>query len=263
MRCKLSFKLLLMLLMVTSCYEPKEGCTDVLATNYEASADEACENDCCTFPQLKLTVSHKHGNATFSFDSVYINDLGQAYSFKFIQLYLYNARLIDDNGQSVPIHQEVLLNPGQNNEQSIIDDLISFQPRNFRYEFGEWIGSGSFTELKFNIGIPPEIDTSSFVTQASHPINTLGDSLIIDETRYSPLYISLDSVPGRSYFNVKLLEEIQISIVADKLIERGFDVTYELEVDYAKCFQSVDFDASTDEIRLQLREGAKNLFVLR
>ena len=255
--------LILCLFTIYSCYEPSEGCTNVLATNYEASADESCDDECCTFPELKLTVSHKHGENTLSFDSIYTNELGQAYSFKFIQLYLYNARLIRDNGESIAINQSVLLNPGEENEVEIIDDLISFRPSSFRFEFGEWIGTGEFTSLAFSIGIPPSIDSSTFVTEESHPINNIGDSLVIDNDKYAPAYISLDTIPNSSYFNVRLLNEVEVTISDFRIIDRGFDVTFELDVDYSQWFKEVDFSSTEEEIRSKVSTGSQSLFVLR
>ncbi len=42
---------------LAGCYEPKEGCLDPQAVNYDVTADEACA-DCCTWPSLRLSVKH-------------------------------------------------------------------------------------------------------------------------------------------------------------------------------------------------------------
>ena len=44
---------LYVVLSLTACFEPQEGCTDIAATNFDASADENC-TDCCTYPKLQL-----------------------------------------------------------------------------------------------------------------------------------------------------------------------------------------------------------------
>lgn len=249
-----------LLLTITSCYEATSGCKDVLATSYDVAADDPCDDDCCDYPELKLTISHRFGENTFSYDSLYINNLGQFYSFKYIHLYLSNAVLIDTFGNSLPISDFISITD-DGNEETIIDDNISFTPGSFRFEFGTWIGSGVIKQLNFDIGLRSEITKSTVANESSHLINSIGDSLCI-EPLIASTYISLDSVLTDNYAVFKTPARTPISIDLRQEISRGFDVTVVLNVDYAKWFEDVDF-TQIDNIEPQIEIKNAELFELR
>ncbi|HMV23421.1 MAG TPA: hypothetical protein PKA71_03780, partial [Saprospiraceae bacterium] len=63
-------------LFFTACYQPKEGCLDINATNFDATADEEC---CCQYPVLQLKFKHFASGNEFSASDTILNDFGQQF----------------------------------------------------------------------------------------------------------------------------------------------------------------------------------------
>ena len=53
--------ILLYLLSLTSCFEPQEGCLDISAVNFDASADKDCDKSgcACIYPKLQVAVDQR------------------------------------------------------------------------------------------------------------------------------------------------------------------------------------------------------------
>ncbi len=70
------------LYLMTGCYEPKEGCLDHTATNYDVSADRNC---CCNYPGLHLNFGLNWQDHPFFEDSVYY--LKDSVPFKLLEMH--------------------------------------------------------------------------------------------------------------------------------------------------------------------------------
>ena len=101
---RLLFHLILVgwLLGNTRCEPPTRGCLDIEATNLDVSADAPCEDDCCTYPQLVLTVNQEYNGAIWRPDSAYQNDLGYWFRIRSIVFYLSDFTFFQ-NGTSYQI----------------------------------------------------------------------------------------------------------------------------------------------------------------
>ncbi len=75
MKKNLLFIACITLLTLSSCYEDKKGCIDILSANYDPSSDAECE-DCCVFPSLKIRINHIFKNGKLVFNDNLQNDIG-------------------------------------------------------------------------------------------------------------------------------------------------------------------------------------------
>ena len=89
---KISIVVLISFLM--SCYTRKEACLDVLAANYDVSADDACL-DCCTYPKLKLEIQHFVKDSVYSNTTIYTNDLNQSFKILDVRFYVHAFELFN------------------------------------------------------------------------------------------------------------------------------------------------------------------------
>jgi hypothetical protein len=81
------FFLLFSILMIASCNKSKEGCLDLLASNFDPLADSDCEN-CCLFPSVEFQIKHVFNNKEIdNFRDTFKNNLSS--SFKIIDQLFY------------------------------------------------------------------------------------------------------------------------------------------------------------------------------
>lgn len=112
---------LALVLFLTSCYEPRKGCLDYLASNYDASADEACA-DCCTYPVLKLLLKHKWENSNFILKDTFVNSSGDSVIVLQQKFFMAGIGLKNEKGLLLPfLNKTSFCWPGGNCEEKIQD----------------------------------------------------------------------------------------------------------------------------------------------
>lgn len=78
-------------LFAASCYEDRIDCLDPDATNYDLRADEACPDDCCTYPTFSLDAQRFWGEEVFSLTDTFTD--GALNEFRIIRFRLYLSEL--------------------------------------------------------------------------------------------------------------------------------------------------------------------------
>jgi hypothetical protein len=71
---------------IGACYEPRIGCLDPNATNFDVSADQ--DTGKCVYPLMVLKISHLHDGVGLNTDSFYINANNQKYKIREFAYYL-------------------------------------------------------------------------------------------------------------------------------------------------------------------------------
>lgn len=151
------------ILLLPACYEPKEGCLDAQATNFDLEADEAC-SDCCEYPTFQLALQHRivligQEAKRFSTDSVYYDGSGQPFRFENIRFYLSNLRLVRADGTEVPVSNTIELDlydaSGMPRKATVEDNFLLANPIfEQTYTIGNFRESGSsFEKIRFAVGI--------------------------------------------------------------------------------------------------------------
>ena len=84
---------LLLLGLVTGCYEDRVGCTDVNAANYDLFADDLCEDGCCEFPDLRLAVTYDYNGRSIGPGDTVRLDNGQDITLLNLRYYLDDLSL--------------------------------------------------------------------------------------------------------------------------------------------------------------------------
>lgn len=150
-------------LLLPACYEPKEGCLDAQATNFDLEADEACA-DCCEYPTFQLALQHRivligQAERRFSTDSVYYDGSGQPFRFQNIRFYLSNLHLVRADGSEAPVSNNIELDlydpAGAPRKATVEDNFLLANPAfEQTYTIGPFRQSGNnFVKVRFAIGI--------------------------------------------------------------------------------------------------------------
>lgn len=148
------FILFVVLIFLSSCYEPIDGCIDILSTNYQLDADNECD-DCCTFPNLRLRLNYAFGKEEFNRFSYY--NFGGTDSLRILNshFFMYNPYLVQDSlkiGSEDSISVLCLLNETLEN-QFISNTLEKLRLTNTLVEFKNYRSMGVYDSLGFTIGL--------------------------------------------------------------------------------------------------------------
>jgi hypothetical protein len=253
----------LLLLTFFGCYEEKEGCLDVRATNFSFEADIPCP-DCCEFPSLTVDIEHSavlpDDTIRFRYDSLYyVSDFPDVLvSFQRIKYYISDFALVNSNGGQLTVTDSINFKvPDGTGDSTIIRSADNFilvdRDIPSDYELGRILGDGAFDHIQFKVGIDPALQSADpNLLPGGHPMRIQSDSLNWSEDLgYISNKIVFFREPGQNPDStlLNILEPVEVTIPIGKpvLISPGFDISVSLEVDYLSWFQGLNLQTATEE----------------
>jgi len=274
------FFLLLFLFFFQSCNQPTQGCRDINATNYDVTADEDCEDDCCQLPQLKIQFSHKIEQRVGDVDTVINFQYNTSYtfpaspldtfSFQKIKCYFSDFRLVDMDGGEVQINDRLTIDIEGDDPDSVIivDDIFLFDAESTNYTLGEFDQPSTYNSLKFKVGLEPELFTTN---PEIAPLNSVftPDSINYEESLgYIPQkYVFFSGIddPGSSDSIVfRVFDPVEIELNTDPFaFVGGFDGTLKMTVRYDQLFDNIVFEtAELNDFRQNIVSNLPNAISL-
>lgn len=255
---------LLLLLSLTACFEPKEGCLDINAVNYAVDADEPCSG-CCQYPVLRLDFLHKTfpgSNANLQYlDTVYQDGAGNDFRFRSIQFYLSDIRLVRSDGEEVGVTDTIWLRipaaEGDTINEVVEDNFALVNPADFGVmQIGTFLSKGTFNKIKFTLGLSGPANLVDPVTlPEEHPLAN-------EQMYWGPdsghIYnrIDLFRIPEPEDTVITLLEigtpenlmEVELEFDDTPLyLDPGFIPKVIIRIDYLTWFRGVNLDDQTNE----------------
>jgi len=242
------FALLVFMLALSACFEPKEGCLDIAATNFDAGADKDC---CCEYPKLQLTVNQQYDTLLFRNDSLYAQSDGYLFRIKSVSFYLSDFQLFQ-GGNVFTVSDTIRLNTFQGNDTSsqvFTNDFQLVRRTPVIYSLGTFRQDGVFEQVNFRLGLSPEAQkVVPSKAPAAHPLFTQADSLWLDP---SEGFVFLQAVIVRDSMGATLPDTLRFSqadlgfLVLSKpgsfVHPTGYDFPLVLTVDYKKMFEGVNW----------------------
>ncbi len=270
MKLKNNLVFLLFLLWLSGCYENKEGCLDVRATNFDLDADVPCPN-CCTYPSLKLKASHQHhiGDTVYSvllLDSFYLDKNDQAFRLKSIRYFLSDFKLISHTGAVVSIDDkidiEVLNSSGNRELMNFVDDFILINASSApTITLGTFPHPDTYSGIRFKMGLDPLLDSAnpnSFPT--NHALSNTGDEMydfVNGHYLSTKIEIFKDTIPQdtiprllTSYASISG-GEVNLLFPEPVVLPEGFHLTITLGVDCISWFETSDVRLDTDQALME------------
>ncbi len=260
-RSRLTGTFIFLGIILSGCFEKKEGCLDVVAANFDAGADKNC---CCIYPKLTLDVKHIYDSTNLSLTDVYTNNLGQDFKVLSIAFYISDVQL-RSNGEWTPVSNVIEIRDHTGGIHVRPDDVTIINRQTFKFNVGEFLTPGSFDRLRFSIGLKaPEVNTDPESVQDDHPLSsTSSDQLWDPIDGYLSYRISLidtlqqDTLHWKTPATTMAFVDLEIDLKIDKQI--GEDLVIPLEIDYRKWLQSIDIRSdSSEEINLKMRSGMES-----
>jgi hypothetical protein len=247
--------LLLLLIFFQSCNQPTQGCRDINATNYDVTADENCEDDCCQLPELKIQFSHKIEQrvgdvdtvVNFKYNTSYILpiSLTDTFSFQKIKCYFSDFRLIDMDGGEVQVNDRLTIDLEGDDPDSItiVDDVLLFDAGSTNYTLGEFDQPNTFEGLKFTVGLQSELFTTNPEIAPANSAFT-PDSINYEvDFGYIPqkyVFFSEPSLVDSISTIFRVFDPVEIELSTDPFaLVTGFDGTLRMTVRYDQLFENI------------------------
>lgn len=143
--------------MLTSCYEKKLGCLDVYATNYDFAADAVCEDDCCKYPALNISLTHTFNDFSFNLKDTLINNIGDTLILLNQKWYLSELYLFTDRTKLPLLQSEVL--PLINSSDSTFEKSYKLiRELSSAATINSIKALDTIKRIKVDIGLPPVFD---------------------------------------------------------------------------------------------------------
>jgi len=256
----------LLLLICQSCYQSQEGCLDVLATNFDVTADiDCCLEDnvcCCTYPTLNLAIDHKltaDTSLNFALGSpLTVDDSSHFFIVDDIKFYLTNLHLVNTTtGEEAGVEDSIelyVIDDLGNLVTTTVEDNFSLINRNqFSYPLGEFRSSGIYDALRFDVGIAGLANhtlTDSLAT--NHALSIQTDTLQIDPVSgyiFNKIDLRRDTVSSTATNRIEILDLIAVQLALNEpiTIANGFDITINLRMNHLDWYTGINFVTDTDE----------------
>jgi hypothetical protein len=262
--------------LLAACYEPKEGCLDIEATNYDVSADDQCPK-CCTYPKLSVQVLHyivspKKPDSLFAMRyATKYQGLLDSNEFFFLdrgRFFISNLKLVRQSGEEVGVRDSVLL-PRTVGDSIRVENNFSKHDRDILQaaSLGTVRTEGLFVGVKFTIGIPQLLlDEVAIDSINSGALFVRNDTLSHDSltgvipVRFMLRPDTLDNTPKLD-FQFKEPYEISLPFAQPVAIERGYNIKVVLGLNYSVLLENVDFKNDNEAtIRAKIDSQLTNAF---
>ncbi len=249
-------------LVFQSCDEASQGCRNINATNYDVTADEDCEDDCCQLPELKMQFSHKIEQrvggvdtlVNFTYNTSYIlpASITDTFSFQKIKCYFSNFRLIDMEGEEVQVNDRLTIDLEGDEPDSItiVDDIFLFDAGSANYTLGEFGEPNTFEGLKFTAGLQSELLTTNPEIAPANSAFT-PDSLNYEESvgYIFQNYVFFNGVDAPDLADstvFQIFEPVEINLSTNPFaLVSGFDATLRMTVRYDQLFENIAFETTS------------------
>jgi hypothetical protein len=241
------------LLALGSCFEPKEGCIDIAATNLDVSADKACD-DCCEYPILKMTIRQGYDTLPFIENNIYENDLGQLFRIKSIVFYCSDFSLTQGITAKTPKDSTILkrfLATGDTITERIPDDVVLIRRASNEVPIGSFLSDGNFEAIEFRLGLNDTYQqVISPLAPAGHPLQKQTDSLWYGRDKgyvFMQVIVARDTSAGAPIDTFSLtkldLPNTFIKSNPSNVFTKmpGFDFTIQVRADYKPLFAGIDW----------------------
>ncbi len=259
----------LMSMMIMGCDTKIEDCLDASATNFNPIADNNC---CCTYPELQMQLSYNlysRDSSGFALNTTYNDDFGNPFQITNIPFYISQFQVIDANGNRTGVTDEVTLYLNDGTTQTVEDNFNIVKTNTFRYSIGTFSATGDYTQIRFLVGLDATANqTVPDSMEATHPLAISSDSLYVSNTEgyiftKAEVITDTSTTTTTTYTVQGDANLVEVILDAPITIAKGVDTRYEINVDFLKLFEGVNFqtdDATTISTKIQANTG--NIFQL-
>lgn len=250
------------LFLFPSCYEKKETCLDIRATNFDLEGDIACL-DCCEYPLLKIKFLHRNveQDATYLIgysDSTYVDGVGQPFRIKSLKYYISNIRMVATDGTEAQVNETIDIQT-PSGKQAFTDDFLLVNGT-----FSSFLTAGTFSTIKtydkvrFSLGLDSALEgVDPSTLPENHVLAVNQDSSMFDLQNGYYLLGNLEIYKDTTAMDTvpRILEigmfngpkEVELAFPESILLPEGFNIQVTLLINVPLWFSNADVRLQPDE----------------
>ncbi len=251
----------LFLSLWSSCYQPREGCLDPRAVDYDFAADEPC-SDCCTWPSLRLQLKHRYQPPAQP-DTLLIlkyreplqvfPDTAHPFYMERFRFWISHLRLLAPNGTEHSVLDTLLVQLPDGTFAAIEDNFAVADRDVFSAQtLGSHRTTGYVAGVKLRIGLDSlERALDPLSLEPEHPLRTWADSVLFDpEQGYlSGRALLLPDTTSADTLDVQWVQPLELTLWLSEpaFVPNGSSIEVVLVINYTRLFEGIDFAATTAE----------------
>jgi hypothetical protein len=255
---------------IGACYEPRIGCLDPNATNFDVSADQ--DTGKCVYPLMVLKISHLHDGVGLNTDSFYINANNQKYKIREFAYYLSGFTVLSGL-QEYPIddtlHAFKRISPSANDSTRIVltSDIGLVRRSTVELKAGTFRQVGSFDGMRFDFGLRNEILSVLPGSVRAGSVLRPQPEMLYDSTNqkynYGRFIIEHEIVPGQAaVIDTLWLSDVAFAVGGNTITKMvplnqiaGFDFKINLALDYKEWLHNIDWTKDMITIKANIAQN--------
>jgi hypothetical protein len=232
-------------LLISNCYEAKEGCLDIEAVNFDAGADDTC---CCIYPKLLLKVEQNFDTFVFLPNKNYEWETGKFLNIKSIVFYLSDFSLTRNSQIFTPTDSLNFKLWPDSSKLRLANDFALIKRETGDYPMGTFRESGNFDGFGFTFGLN-EVDNKIISTTiiGTSALKPQAEKFWLNETDgYAFARIELqqdtliDTPIDTFYLSRPDFQKIPFNFAGDFKHKSGYNFEIKLKVDFKKWFEGTN-----------------------
>lgn len=256
----------MMVLLISACYEPQEGCLDPNAVNYDVEADI---NANCTYPALSIAFGHNWGDTTFSYDATYLDENGEDYQIRFMGFFLRDFEVkLQENGEYVPISGKVNSVRLQNGMfHNYPEELVFVESRNFQSGMDSVIVFDPWTAIGATLGLEELSMADSSALPGGHPLNKRSAMSPSGDDHYYDYVISIlpdtGNVDSQRWIYASLADTMRFEFMDERMFAPAMNADIIFDLYYDKMFEGFSKEMSDADIKEMWEGNIRDAIELR
>ncbi len=255
----------LYLLVLSGCYTRQEGCLDTWATNYEVTADDACDKNCCTYPRLSFTLLHQWGDSTILPSDTITNQVGQVFRVTDVRCYMTSVLLHNKIGGNISSNSVLTKTDGQ----TITDDFLLLRLADQTLTGPQYRTYGDIDSVSFQAGLEEEIANARWESLPETHVLSPKNQLKTRDNTLASLVIKVSLIRAGQE-DLPLIFALKAGINSGKtafstaiVTKKGENIPIPLHLDYHALLSNVDFAKKEEEIVSRLSQNLRQFIVVK
>ena len=241
-----------LIISLTSCYEPVEGCLDPESENYSLSADENC---CCDYPDRGLKVEYKWDSLTFRFNRKYENAMGDSFQVTQLRYQAGDFRWmvggetweVEDSLRGFEVLSDQLV--------YVKDDWVTLGPGIGDVEAGALRKNGVVDSMSVKMGYNYP-DGLRLEVPNGHPLDS-GSNIVFDKVNKEWNALVVTVIHGIDYSDTTKFfatpdEPLPIFLSESFEMPLGKDHDLQMTVQMKDWFGEIDWNVDEEEVKRQI-----------
>ena len=257
--------LLLVVLLMSGCYDEKEGCLDPTALNFDVSADKGC---CCEYPKLKLKLKYLENDSTSFSKLNYFKDVGgDVYQIASFSFFISHLEVKEVGGDWIDAEDSTAhwVYGAQGTPEDVLmsSNVVLVKSNLLDYDFGDFVDFGSFDSVRFEIGMD-ELQKTVIPDSLpkGHALAVGDDSMWVSPKVFlQQKWVIVTDTTLANYqldtFKVSAPNiPITLGYTVPFVVQKGKDYKLELAITVPKWLDSIDWQGDRAQIIDKLGENS-------